>query len=270
MSNPSRTAKINRDYDVYHRTGDKVLKSRSNSIEITEKKMEDHPRDAMALNEKTVGELIVAEDLSESFLIFNLDELETKQDLTEGMEQISDLGKKFRHMHVELKNLMGETEHAEKYPDYDKKCSDVREYIKNVRLKIKKLNEDEQKKLFDASEVVKTEEEEKLLKLKLSEVMKVKTSLQIEEEVFGGKIEREIKNFNLENPSCIQKSLDRLEMILDDYFKLFSNVKVAYGESFETGCPWKQNFIENIKKLDEQIQLGKAKILELDEEARKL
>ena len=108
------------------------------------------------------------------------------------------------------------------------------------------------------------------MKLKLSEDMKVRTSLQIEEEVFAGKIEREVRNFNLENPSSIQKSLDRLEMILDDYFKLFSNVKVAYGESFETGCPWKQNFIENIKKLDEQIQLGKAKILELDEEARKL
>ena len=159
MSDRNRIAKVNIDYVVYHRTGDKVLKSRSNSLEIAESVME-QPQDKMALNEKSILELQVVEDLTESFLIFDLEDLETKQELTEGMEQISELGKKFRHVHVELKNLMGETEYAEKYPNYDKKCSDVREYIKNVRLKIKTLDRDEQKKSSDASEVEKAEEEE--------------------------------------------------------------------------------------------------------------
>ena len=103
-----------------------------------------------------------------------------------------------------------------------------------------------------------------------SEVVKVRTSLEIEERVFGGKIDREIKNFSLENPSCIQRSLDRLELIVDDYYKLFSNVKVAYGESFETACAWKQNFADNTAKLDEKIRLGKAKLIELENAAREL
>ena len=269
MSDRSRAAKLDIDYKVYHRTGEKVLKSSSNSLEITEKVME-QPIDPGTLNEKTVSELLVAEDLKEFYLISALADLETKEELVEGLEQISNLSTKFRHMHVELKNLMGETDHAEKYPNYDEDCTKVREYIKNVRLKIKKLDQDEQKNLSDASEKEKTAEDEKLLKTKLSEVVKVRNSLQIEEEVFGKKIEREITNFDLDNPSCIQKSLDRLEMILDNYYKLFSNVKVAYGDSFETACPWKQNFVENIEKLDQQIKLGKARMLDLEKRARKL
>ena len=59
-------------------------------------------------------------------------------------------------------------------------------------------------------------------------------------------------------------------MILDNYSKLFSNVRIAYGNSFRTASPWKQNFVENAEKLDKQIKLGKARILDLEEQARKL
>ena len=271
MSDLSRAAKVSIDYKVYHRTGKKELKPRSKSVDLSGIEMDQNqPREKMALDEKSVLELQVSEDLTESFLIFSLDDLETKEELTEGMEQISELGKKFRYVHVELKNLLGETEYKEKYPNFEKKCSDVREYIKKVRTKIKEVDLAEKKKVLNASEAEKAEEEGKLLKAKLSEVVKVRTSLEIEERVFGGKIDREIKNFSLENPSCIQRSLDRLELIVDDYYKLFSNVKVAYGESFETACAWKQNFADNTAKLDEKIRLGKAKLIELENAAREL
>ena len=271
MSDLSRAAKVSIDYKVYHRTGKKELKPRSKSVDLSGIEMDQNqPREKMALDEKSVLELQVSEDLTESFLIFSLDDLETKEELTEGMEQISELGKKFRYVHVELKNLLGEIEYKEKYPNFEKKCSDVREYIKKVRTKIKEVDLAEKKKVLNASEAEKAEEEGKRLKAKLSEVVKVRTSLEIEERVFGGKIDREIKNFSLENPSCIQRSLDRLELIVDDYYKLFSNVKVAYGESFETACAWKQNFADNTAKLDEKIRLGKAKLIELENAAREL
>ena len=61
-------------------------------------------------------------------------------------------------------------------------------------------------------------------------------ALQIEEQVFGGKIERQLKNFDLDNPVCIQKSLDRFEQILDEYYKLFSSVKITFGDAFEAEC----------------------------------
>ena len=71
----------------------------------------------------------------------------------------------------------------------------MRENIKNVRLKIKKLKRDEtKKKLSDASEIETTEEDEKLIKSKLSEVMKVRNSLQIEEKVFGGESREKSKS----------------------------------------------------------------------------
>ena len=162
MSDRSRAAKLDIDYKIYHRTGEKVLKSSSNPPGITEKVIE-QPIDPGTLNEKIVSELIVAEDLKEFYLISALTDLETKEELVEGLEQISELSKKFRHMHVELKNLMGETDHAEKYPNYDEDCTKACEYIKNVRLMIKKLDQDEQKNLSDASEIEKTADDEKFL-----------------------------------------------------------------------------------------------------------
>ena len=254
MSGQGRRAKIDIDYNVFHETGEKIPKR----------------RDTMDLNEKFILELQIKEDISESYSIYDIKDLESKEELTEGMVEISELGKKYRHVHVELKNLMGETDYAEKYGDYEKTCSDIREYIKSVRTKIKNCDQAEQKKVFEVTEGEKTVEEDRTLQLRSVEVLHARVALQIEEQVFGGKIERELKNFDLDNPVCIQKSLDRFEQILDDYYKLFSSVKITFGDAFEAECLWKNNFETNFEKLENQIKVGKAKMMELDVEAKNL
>ena len=109
----------------------------------------------MDLNEKFILELQIKEDLSESYSIYDIKDLESKEELTEGMVEISELGKKYRHVHVELKSLMGETDYAEKYGDYEKTCSDIREYIKSVRTKIKTCDQAEQKNCLKSPKVRK-------------------------------------------------------------------------------------------------------------------
>ena len=254
MSGRSRRAKIDIDYHLFHNTGEKVPKK----------------RETMDLKEKCLLELQIKEDLSESYLIYDIKDLESKEELVEGMGVISELGKNYRHVHVELKDLMSETEYAEKYNDYEEICSDIRGYIKSVRTKIKTCDHAEQEKMFEATEGKKTVEEDRTLQLRSVEVLHARVALQIEEQVFGEKIEREIKNFDLGNSVCIQKSLERFEQILDDYYKLFSSVKITFGEAFDTECLWRQNFVTNFEKLEDQIKLGKNKMLELDTELKNL
>ena len=82
MSDLSRAAKVSIDYKVYHRTGKKELKPRSKSVDLSGIEMDQNqPREKMALDEKSVLELQVSEDLTESYLIFSLDDLETKEEL---------------------------------------------------------------------------------------------------------------------------------------------------------------------------------------------
>ena len=257
MSDRSRRAKIDIDYIILHNTGEKVLKTRE-SIEMD------------YLNEKSVQELQIGEDISETLLLYDLNDLETEKEISEGIEKMSELGLKYRHIHVLLKSLMGEAEYAEKYVEYPNRSLAIREYVSTARQKIKNSNQVVQEKLNQATEFEKKQEEAKLFELKEAEQMKVRTSLQIEEQVFGEKIEREVMNFELHNVHDIQKSCDRFERILDDYYKLLSNVKITFGDKYETECLWKQNFQNNIEKIEKQIKLGKAKVHELNEEAQKL
>ena len=133
--------------------------------------------------------------------------------------------------------------------------------------KIDKLNQEAQEKLREDEKEL---EEKRLLRLQAAEVIKAKASLKIEEQVFGEKIVREIGKFDLQNSASIQKNCDRLEMILDDYYKLQTSVKVTFGDTFEVECTWKDNFEENIKKIEDQIRLGRDKIADLNTTAQQV
>ena len=189
-------------------------------------------------------------------------DLEIEKEISKGVEQISELGQKYRHVHVELKSLLDATEHAEKYAEYSKRCQAIREYVKAARLKIKNLDLVVQENGKQAH----ADEEKKLLMLKDAEDMKVRKSFEIEEQVFRDKIEREVMNFELHNSQDIQKGCDRFRLLLDDYYQLLSNVKVAFGDSFETECLWKENFTCTINRIEKQIKLGKSTLIKLNDE----
>ena len=81
------------DYDVLHRTGQRVHKPRSNP------NLEMDPR---------IREKQLADDLNESFLLFSLDELESPEEIREGLESIGQTGRDYRHVHILLKEELGE------------------------------------------------------------------------------------------------------------------------------------------------------------------
>ena len=273
MSDLGRIAKPNLEYKTYHNTGDKVIKTSQNNLDLPDNQPGGKVStyiDKMAWAEKSVLELQIVEDISESLLIFSVVDLDTENEVSEGLEVVSDLSQKYRHVHVELRTLMGEEAYAEKYGDYAKRCETLREYVKSARLKLKNITKNEQDKRIQAELDEKKLADERILGLQLAEEAKTKMSLQIQEQVFGEKIQRGIANFELNDIAGIEKSCDKFEKILDEYYTLFSNVKIVFGEKFEDECTWKGNFLDNIQKLEEQIKLGKTTITKMNEEAQKI
>ena len=109
MSGRDRRGKRDIDYSIFHSTGKKVDKVRDEMTDVRE--------------EKRVKEIQICDDLEEAFTLYALDDLETEDGVSEGLAYISDLGKEYRHIHIELKELLGEKPYAETYPESHKTLS---------------------------------------------------------------------------------------------------------------------------------------------------
>ena len=89
----------NLDYAVLHDSGEKILKSVN-----------------MDLERLRVKEKQIRGDLAENLRLYDLQELETVDDVMEGLDHVTEIGKSYRHVHVELENALGEVDYLGAYP----------------------------------------------------------------------------------------------------------------------------------------------------------
>ena len=75
-----------------------------------------------------VKETQVVGDIQHSLALFALDDLVSQDEITKGMSDITQLGKEFRHLHVELKSQLG-NEYDEKFPHYDEINDKINKYL---------------------------------------------------------------------------------------------------------------------------------------------
>ena len=90
--------------------------------------------------ESRIRERQIADDLKESFILFSLNDLETLEELREGVESIGQTARDFRHCHIVLKDELGEEEHAKVYSDFEEVLKKVRDYQKEAKAKIRNLS----------------------------------------------------------------------------------------------------------------------------------
>ena len=83
MSRRERAAKRDLDYAIFDKTGKKVDKNRNEMDKVR--------------REKRVKELQLRNDINEAFTLYALADLETEDEISEGMAHISELGKEHRH-----------------------------------------------------------------------------------------------------------------------------------------------------------------------------
>ena len=264
MSGHRRKGKNNLDYNILHKTGARVLKGK------------EHPGNNMEnLVDKKLQELLINEDINEIFKTYDINELDTIDELNESIEHVAEVGKTFRHIHVELRSVMSEKEYENNYNDFQNTIDKIRSFIKDAKEKLKKAKMEEEEKVKKAEmeekekiKKAKLEVEEKLketkIKEKEEEEEKLKRSLKIEEEVFRERLTPELEPFQSSDMDEIKENCDRLELLRDEYFKLLSKVKIVFGQEYEGDLS--SIFNSTIAQINQQIKTGRLKIRELKDE----
>ena len=235
MSNHrTRKCKVDFDYRVYNETGVKVPKDRS-SVKM-----------ASPLEEKKLLELQIFDDIKFIYDTNVLDDIDSVEYLDEVLSEVSDLTKRFRHIHVELKYLLGDG-YADAYPEFDKRLEGLKKYTLAVKQKMKLLN------------TSKISGEKELMI----------SSLKIEDEIFRDRVEKEFASFNMDEAKIdnIREKCSKYEKFQEECYNLLSKAKIGLGDEFQKVFDTK--FDELIARIGEKIEEGKAKIkiIESDLEA---
>ena len=111
----------------------------------------------MYLDEKKVQESQIREDIQDVYKLYDLDTLDTCDEISEGLEAMGALAKQFRHIHVEIKHLTGETVHITEFPHFDKISQHALDFQLQAKNKFRDL-----KKLIQANEENKNKESLKI------------------------------------------------------------------------------------------------------------
>ena len=90
----------------------------------------------MDLNEVKIRERKYFEDLINYLDLFNLEDLDSVEEYAEGIQHIGEVGGKYRHVHVELKCLMGNEYEAE-YDKYKAYSLQISKYLKDAKARMK-------------------------------------------------------------------------------------------------------------------------------------
>ena len=229
MSHKDRACKTDFDYRIYNNTGTKVPKVRDSAKMSKE-----------ALDEKKLLELRIFDDIKNIYdTNVNLEELETVEDLTDVLNEISLLNRQYRHVHVDLKYLMG-NDYDDVYGEYTQRLEGMRKFISSLKGRIKTVN----------SAKVNTEKEDLV------------ASFKIEEGILRERIEKELLGFQLTNIGEIRENCSNLNHFLHDYYGLFSKAKIGLAGEFE--ATFGTIFDDTIVRIREKIDDGKKAVAKIE------
>ena len=238
------------DYSIYHRTGSKVLKPRlSNTTDMAD-----------VVKTLQIKEKQIADDLNEFFYLSSLDDLSTPEEINDGLETIAQLGRDLRHIHISLKEEMGDEQYAEKYVEFGDLLEKLRRYQKDWKAKLKTSLQQQEDDLLKTTLDAKNTIAESQAEERKEANVRVRDSISVEEQVFREKLKVEIEEFDSADVVPIEKYCVRLEGLLDSYYTLLSRAKIAFSEDYDTVC--KEIFEDTVIKIRDQIKAGKKRVSE--------
>ena len=174
------------DYRELHRTGQRVYKPTSNpNLEMDSK----------------IREKQIADDLNESFLLFSLDELESSEEIKEGLDSIGQTAKEYRHIHIVLKEELGQQKYVEDYADFEDVMNKVRSFQREAKMKLRTFSKAAEDPL--ASARLKLEEDKEIDRKEAEG--RVRKAIFIEETVFREKLDAEITDIDNDDLISIEK-----------------------------------------------------------------
>ena len=233
MYRKSRKVKVDIDYKQYHKYGTKVPIVRETAS-------------TMDLDSRKILELKLVADLNE--VLENDDKTElNSNELEEKLIEMSELVKCYRHVHVELKNIMT-TDYDGAYPNYKTVLDKARNFIKELK-----------KLLRDNSSAAEN-----------SILADLKKSLEIEHTIFSERVDREVENFDaqqLEDSADLRDGCARFDSLLDDYYRLLSRSKSSLKDEFD--ATRSDIFDKTLLKITENLKKLKTKIKTVKDQKQK-
>ena len=209
-----------------------------------------------------MSEAKIATDINEFFIVFDLNDLSSDEEIYESLNSASTYSKLYRDIHTELK-LKLKDDYDVKYPDYDKITENLRNYMKDAKRKVRVLKGEAEES---------RQNELKLLKIEQKEEQRA--SLQSEYDFFVSKLERKLSSYDwnsMDYPYDVTAGVNNLELSLDEWFVLHGKLKGLFAEGYVQ--KFDQNFHDTLKNISEKIDEGKLKLKELncvrEEEVRK-
>ena len=208
------------DYSVLNDRGEKVIK-------VDER---------VKMGDKVVEELKVVEDIRHSLETYQgVEKFETIQEIEEGVAVINELGKQYRHLHVELRAELGDEEYGQKYPHYGTNVQVLKQFSKVARDRMKILREEASK--------VDDKTYEQFSKLRVSrDVLDMKIK-QVEDSI-------DLKN--VDDISDINEYISKMEAFLNEYFDMSGRYKLCLGDEYDG-----ELFEDDLKYLSDCIKFAK-------------
>ena len=227
------------DYSLWHKHGIKV-----------DKNMDDGNQDPVGGGDKQVYELKVREDLKFSLGVYEeIEDFETRSEVEEAINVISETVQCYRHIHAELQADLGDEAHLEKYPSYEGNVMKTMEFLKKARRHLRTCKENVKPVETDRKDKEETLIVEKeILDLKITQIY---SSVGVLDEKDVQELESYVKN---------------LEMFTHDYYDLCGKFKCVFGIDHDQAP-----FDSAIQRLTANIKLARqVRKAILDGEAKKL
>ena len=178
------------DYKILHSTGKRVYKVGGETLLKMEAKL---------------NELKIVGDINHALGMYDFKDEVNEDEIMDGVGVMTELGKQFRHIHIELKDEMGDNYEGQ-YPEYEKTNELVLAFLREAKSKLRVLKEE-----------------------------KYKNGLRVEEEVLILKI-RELDRGKISASEDLQDLDDRItktEALLSDSFNLSARLKKGFGKEFD-------------------------------------
>ena len=219
------------DYKVYHETGKKVLvEGKGTGSKMSSAQIE-------------IEELKIVEDISHNLALYKLEDLCTEEEIKEAVDVISELGQSYRHVHVELKSVLGET-YEDKYKKYEDISSKLFLWTKSAKEKLRdKRNECQENKNS-----------------------KTTKNLKIECELLDHKVRQlnmSVDIFILNDDNEIDKYVHKIESWINDYFELCAKMKSVCPDEYRKISEEIMNRIFEMQQDIKMAKLLKYKIQEV-------
>ena len=134
----STRRKVDLDYEILHRTGERVPKVRPSK---------------MASNEQLQIQAInICSDVEDLWESYQVDDLTDGEELSQFVIKIGDMKREFRRVHAQLKSVEG-NDFDKNHPDYKKHLDKLNEQFKNANNKLSVLSKADKLKMEETGKI---------------------------------------------------------------------------------------------------------------------